>query len=151
MTFEWAMDVVLEFEGGYSCDPNDGGGETNFGISINAFPNEDIKNLTKERAIEIYRHAYWDKLKIEMMPEAIRLPFFDCAINQGPGTATIWLQRALGVKADGIIGFQTLAALQLADITKVRKDFIIRRMRGYIEARGWPRFGAGWAMRLLKV
>jgi lysozyme family protein len=151
MTFDQVVEHVLEAEGGYVNDPLDPGMETNFGISKRSYPDVDIKNLTKEKAIEIYRREFWDKLKLEMMPERIRLPFFDCAINQGPGTATVWLQRAVGVKTDGIIGFVTLAQLSVCDIEKVRREFLVRRMRGYIESKGWGRFGPGWSMRLLKV
>jgi lysozyme family protein len=86
-----------------------------------------------------------------MMPAAIRLPFFDCAVNQGPGFATTTLQRVIGAKPDGIIGFITLATLANADIEKVMRDFLTRRMRSYIEAKGWVRFGPGWSMRLLKI
>jgi hypothetical protein len=41
--------------------------------------------------------------------------------------------------------------LQTADIDRLRTEFLLRRMRGYTEARGWHRYGAGWATRLLKV
>lgn len=151
MTFEQAVEIILGLEGGYVNDPLDPGSETHWGISKRSFPDEDIKKLTRERAVEIYRHAYWEKLKLDMMPEPIRLPFFDCAVNQGPGTATVWLQRTIGVKTDAILGMLTLATLAASDIEQVRKEFILRRMRGYIEAKGWPRYGAGWAMRIMKV
>jgi lysozyme family protein len=151
MTFEQAVEHILDFEGGYVNDPLDPGGESNFGISKRTYPDLDIKNLSRVDAMGFYRVDFWNRLKIDMMPERLRLPFFDCAVNQGPGVATLWLQRIVGVKPDGIIGFVTLAQLNVSDIEKVRKEFFIRRMRGYTEAKGWPHFGAGWAMRLLKV
>jgi len=43
MSFERAVTHVLLHEGGYSNDPNDPGGETQYGISKRAYPNEDIK------------------------------------------------------------------------------------------------------------
>lgn len=151
MTFQQAVEVILELEGGYVHDPLDPGLETHYGISKRAYPDLDIQGMTKEAASAIYYKDFWDRLKIEMMPEKLRLPFFDCAVNQGPGTAVVWLQRIVGTKPDGIIGYQTLASLQLSDIDKVRREFLIRRMRGYIEAKSWLRHGAGWSMRLLKV
>ena len=41
--FSLAIPIVLENEGGYVDDPNDPGGETNFGISKRSYPNVDIK------------------------------------------------------------------------------------------------------------
>jgi len=53
-TFDNAVNFVLQWEGGYSNDPEDPGKETNFGISKKSYPGLDIKNLTKEKAREIY-------------------------------------------------------------------------------------------------
>ena len=39
MSFETAVNTTLQYEGGYVNDPNDPGGETNFGISKKAYPN----------------------------------------------------------------------------------------------------------------
>ena len=65
MRFEDCIDKVLEHEGGYVNDPNDLGGETNFGVSKKAYPDLDIKNLTRDEAKEIYRKDYWERYKIE--------------------------------------------------------------------------------------
>jgi lysozyme family protein len=51
--FDKALSFVLSWEGGYSNDPDDPGGETNFGISKRSYPNENIKDMTKERASEL--------------------------------------------------------------------------------------------------
>ena len=57
--WEKAVDFILSKEGGYTHDPKDPGGETNFGISKKAFPELDIKNLTRESAKGIYYRVYW--------------------------------------------------------------------------------------------
>ena len=44
--FDRAFDLLMDSEGGYSDDPLDPGGETNFGISKRAYPKEDIRFLT---------------------------------------------------------------------------------------------------------
>jgi hypothetical protein len=62
--FEMAIDFVLPREGGYVNDINDPGGETNFGISKKKYPDLDIKNLTVQQAVEIYRRDYWDRYSI---------------------------------------------------------------------------------------
>ena len=68
-TFDEIIEVTLHHEGGYVHDPKDLGGETNFGIAKRFYPDVDIKNLTKEGAKEIYKKDYWDKNKIDDLPE----------------------------------------------------------------------------------
>ena len=58
---------VLNHEGGYVDDPDDNGGETNFGISKRAYPRVDIKNLTRKQAIKIYYQDYWIKTGVEFL------------------------------------------------------------------------------------
>ena len=70
-TFNEIIEVVLEHEGGYVNDPTDLGGETNFGITKRFYPDVDIKNLTKEGAKEIYKRDYWDKNRIEEVPQEL--------------------------------------------------------------------------------
>jgi hypothetical protein len=85
--FELAVGFVLNHEGGYSQDPDDPGGETNFGISKKYHPEIDIKNLTKIEAARIYFNSYWiptgDLLKF---PKDII--YMDMAVNMGVKTAT---------------------------------------------------------------
>jgi lysozyme family protein len=91
--FSKIINFVLSEEGGYVNNPLDPGGETKFGISKRAYPNLDIKNLTREQAIEIYRKDYWN-------PEWEKLGFpmaaclLDTAINMGPGRALQFYRNA---------------------------------------------------------
>ena len=114
--FDDIIEVVLEHEGGYVHDPKDLGGETNFGITKRFYPDVDIKNLTKEGAKEIYKKDYWDKNKVDDLPDDLKYIFFDCCVNQGRGTAVKILQRAINgkggkLKVDGGFGPGTKAAL----------------------------------------
>ena len=116
-TFDEIIEVVLHHEGGYVHDPNDLGGETNFGIAKRFYPDEDIKNLTKDRAKDIYRRDYWDRNKIEELDEELRHIFFDMCVNQGRGTAVKILQRACNAKGadlaiDGGFGPGTQNAIE---------------------------------------
>ena len=52
-------DLIDNWEGGYVNDPNDPGGETKYGISKHAYPHEDIKGLTRDRAMAIYYRDFW--------------------------------------------------------------------------------------------
>ena len=57
--FKDIIEVTLEHEGGYVNDPDDLGGETNFGITKRFYPDVDIKNMLKTEAVTIYRRDYW--------------------------------------------------------------------------------------------
>ena len=61
--FDDIIEIVLEHEGGYVNDPDDPGGETNFGIAKRSHPDVDIANLTKEDAKIIYYQDYWMKIE----------------------------------------------------------------------------------------
>ena len=65
-TFKDAVDLVLLHEGGYVHDPKDKGGETNYGISKRAFPNEDIKALTRDLAKVEQRMAELGRRKSDL-------------------------------------------------------------------------------------
>lgn len=90
------------------------GGETRFGISKRSYPDVDIKNLTLDKAIEIYRKDYWVPSKAERLPEDIREDYFDAVVNHGQGNAVKILQRAVNstgspkLAVDGRIGRNTI-------------------------------------------
>ena len=116
LSFEEIVQVVLEHEGGYVNDPDDPGGETNFGISKRAFPDIDIKNLTEEDAVKIYHDKYWKPSKVEMLPERLWTTYFDMAVNMGKKRACEVLQKAcnhkrkVNIKVDGRLGRNTAAS-----------------------------------------
>ncbi len=150
-TFDTAVTAVLSYEGGYVDDPNDPGSETNWGISKRAYPNLDIKHLTRDQAIQIYRRDYWDALGCDRFPPLIAIALFDAAVNQGPSAAVRILQRALGVTGDGVIGPQTLAAARAADGQALLADFLADRAVQYAGLSTFARYGQGWMRRLFAV
>ena len=109
--FNFAFRRVVNCEGGYSDDTKDpgnwtgkkaGDGDclgTNCGISGHSYPKEDIKQMTPARAGVIYRRDFW----IEGLPLPIGYALFDSGVNIGKVTAILKLQRAMGVKADGVV------------------------------------------------
>lgn len=90
--FKKALEFVLKWEGGYSNDPNDPGGETNFGISKRSHPDLDIKALTKEQASMIYFQKYWLPISVDL-PYPLDMVAFDTAVNCGMVRAKNWIQN----------------------------------------------------------
>ncbi len=149
--FDQAVGFVLKerIEGGYVNDPRDPGGETNFGISKRAYPKVNIRALTREEAVAIYRRDYWDANRCDDLPPKIAVALFDAAVNQGSGAARLLLQKAVDVTADGIIGPQTLAAVEAADEDELIVQFLGWRLRRYAFTANAATYMRGWANRVL--
>jgi murein DD-endopeptidase MepM/ murein hydrolase activator NlpD len=93
-TFKIAMQFSMRWEGGYSNDAKDRGGETKYGISKNAYPHEDIKKLTLSKAVDIYKKDYWDKLNLDVYKPKAAIVLMDIAMNHGIGRAKQWISLA---------------------------------------------------------
>ena len=93
VSFAQAVEFVLQCEGGLVDDPADPGGLTNRGISQRAYPNEDIRNLTVERAKELYSRDYWTAARCDELPPGMALVVFDSAVNCGVSRALNWLSQ----------------------------------------------------------
>ena len=118
--FNRAIEVILKHEGGYVDHPDDPGGKTNFGISQRAFPDEDIENMTRQRAKDIYLLRYWFPLNLKRLKNAnICLEIFDMAVNSGKSKAVRMAQRLAGTKADGVLGPVTSGK-----INRYKGDFV---------------------------
>lgn len=151
MIFNEAFKIVIGHEGGYVNDPKDPGGETKYGISKRAYPSENIKALTLERAKELYKRDYWDKVQAEKLPKQIRLAVFDAAVNSGISQTIKWLQRAVGVVDDGIFGPATARAVLNADPYKTAASILGQRLMFMTSLQTFDRFGKGWARRIAQL
>lgn len=80
--FDKILTFTLGWEGGYSFDKDDPGGETKYGISKRSYPNENIKGLTLDRAKEIYKHDYWNPF-LAISDDKLLMAAFDTAVNIG--------------------------------------------------------------------
>ena len=157
-TFDEIIGLTLKHEGGYVDDPKDLGGETNYGITKRFYPDVDIKNLTEEGAKEIYKKDYWDKNKVDDLPDNLKHIYFDMCVNQGSGTAVRILQRACNSKGadlaiDGGFGPGTKAAL--AKYTTELERVRCYRLKHYYDLVNkkpeQERFLFGWFRRALEV
>jgi lysozyme family protein len=94
--FEAALEKTLKYEGGYVKD-DAGKGESNFGINKSANPDVDVKNLTKEKARELYKKRYWDAIGGDALAAknpALATVAFDTAVNMGVGKANQLVAKA---------------------------------------------------------
>jgi len=155
-TFDEIIEKVLEHEGGYVNDPTDLGGETKYGITKRFYPDVDIKNLTIEQAKEIYKNDYWDKNRVESLPQELWHIFFDMCVNMGRRTAVKVLQRAAvnkgkNIEVDGGLGPMTIGALKGVEIDRVRAF----RVKYYVDLINnkpeQEKFYLGWFRRALEV
>lgn len=149
--FDACMAEVFKYEGGYVNDQHDPGGETNLGISKRSYPKEDIRNMTRARAAQIYRRDFWDKLRCDELPDGLDLVEFDAAVNSGPSRGAKWLQQALGVAADGKVGMATIGAAK-----NTYAPAAVMRAIGFRRAflktlPTWERYKNGWNKRLDSV
>lgn len=71
----------------YENDSDDPGGETRWGIDKRSHPGEDIRNLTEERAKEIYWLKYWEQYHCEDYAYPLGEIVFNCCVNAGWGRA----------------------------------------------------------------
>lgn len=160
ITFDEAFRRLIGHEGGYSNDRRDPGNwtggkvgvgilkGTKFGLAANTYSNLDIKNLTLAQAKAIYKKDWWDKLGADGMHSAIVFQLWDFAINAGRNRAIKELQQAVGVPADGIIGPQTLAAVNAYDLNDVILSLTAERLKFYTSLGTFKTYGKGWTNRV---
>lgn len=151
MNFDQAFARLLGHEGTYSNNPADSGGETMWGVTIAVARAAGYTGLMRSLPIDvaksIYRGEYWAPVKAEQLPESLRFDVFDAAVNSGVRQAAKWLQRAVNVTEDGVIGPATIAAANKAG-PMVAAHFNGARLEMMTNMAGWPTFSRGWARRI---
>lgn len=93
--FDANVQAVLQKEGGYVANDANAG-ETNFGINRTANPDVDVKNLTQQQAVDLYKTRYWDAIGADLLPPTAQAIAFDAAVNQGVGYAREMIARTGG-------------------------------------------------------
>lgn len=159
--FAESLKHVLKYEGGYANHPSDPGGATNRGVTFRTYnayrkrkglPTRSVRLITPAEVADIYRGMYWNAIKGDELPAGVDFAVFDGAVNSGPSASVKWLQRALGVKIDGVIGQATVrAANEHPDHDRLVAAILDRRMAFLRALRTWRTFGKGWTSRLSQV
>lgn len=125
-----AYDVVAK-EGGFSDNPHDAGGVTNYGISIvtarsygtqfdydgdGIVTASDMKLITPSIAAAFYVQEYFYKPRINLLPECLYPVTLDMSVNMGSNAVKIIQHAAIilggKITPDGIIGPTTAACCQ---------------------------------------
>lgn len=155
---------VLRWEGGakYTNNKHDRGGATKYGITIATWrtvgydkngdgkiDEKDVQLITEEDFKKVLKRNFWDKWKAdEIKNQSVAEILVDWLWASGKW-GIIKPQQLLGVKADGIVGKQTLAAVngypnqrQLFEALKnARKSYINKLIKAdpsqIVNKKGW--------------
>ena len=156
---------ILSFEGGFVNDPVDRGGATNKGVTIATWRMQgydkdgdgdidvdDLKLISDADAIEVMRRCFWKRWRAdEIKSQNLANILVDWIWCSGTPSITI-TQAMLGMKADGIVGKNTLEALNRQDPQVFFNRLKARRKQFYeriVEKRpSQVRFLKGWLRRL---
>ncbi len=155
--FKIFIPVILKHEGGYVNDPDDLGGETNFGITKRRYPNMDIKNLTVGEARDIYYKDFYVPMNLYYIKDdLLALHVMDMGVNAGKKTAVKLLQDLLfGCESDGVIGPVSAQAISYAVITtNLVEAYKAKRIQYYYKVslrRNNKKFLKGWINRVYKT
>jgi len=156
--FDTAIAFTLREEGGFSDDPHDPGGPTNYGVTLATLTHwrglacvaDDVRLITLAETDAIYRSLYWHALRCDLLPPGVEIMTFDFGVNAGPHESAVELQQAVGASVDGVVGPLTALAARGAD-----RATLIGNLHDLHEARyrsrpGFARYGHGWLARLAR-
>lgn len=167
-----AIPLILKNEGGYQKHPNDKGNYnskgilvgTNHGISAktlekwNGYPatENDMKNLSRTEAKEIYYKYYWLPIQgNSILDQENAELIFDHSVNAGVGGASKLTQRTVNrlggsLAVDGSIGHKTISELNKVNQQAFFDAFKLARIEFYksISAGSNSVFTYGWIKRV---
>ena len=160
--FDLALERTLFYEGGFVNNPLDRGGATNHGITQRTYDTwrkargqtpQPVELIDDSELRAIYHEYYWAPCNCDALPEPIAAALFDFAVNSGAWNAKLALQRAVKVRADGVIGDGTIAAVNntpnvLLLFLKQRGAFIAEILH---ERPTQCAFLEGWINRILDL
>jgi len=145
--FQSSLSFVLGAEGGFSNDPADRGGATNFGITqatysawltAHGMADARVKEISEEYAEAIYLENYWNAGACQALPSPLNLIQFDSVVNHGLGGARPMLTSALAFPG-ATVEQEAFALLAL-------RDNLYRRIVGRDPTQ--DKFLKGWLNRL---
>lgn len=137
---------ILKAEGGYSNDPDDKGGPTNWGITQATLSDfrgkpataDDVKSLQQSEAIAIYRKNYWDPMGLDQLLDSkLQLILFDQGVNRGTKTAVIQAQVVAnamggGLTEDGKLGPVTAGVINKLNPLDFAREYLQASEHAYV-------------------
>lgn len=157
-TYEQVMRWVVVSEGGWVNDPDDAGGETNYGVTHKTYDawrksqglhTRSVKQITQTEVARIYKANYADMVRYDELPAGVDYAVLDFAINSGVSRAVKFVQRIVGTQQDGIMGSKTLSAVDAYDAQKLITELCEARWTFMKRLREWDTFGRGWTRRVM--
>ena len=144
--FNDCLNRLLKAEGGYTNNPNDSGGPTNYGITLadyrlyinKAGTSANVRSMDVNDAKRIYRAKYWDALNCDSLESGVDYTVFDYGVNSGLGRPRKALQRFKSLK-----GTELIDAINNERVSFLKADEA-RRPKDKI-------FDAGWMARVKRV
>lgn len=174
--FESAFKLTSQAEGGYSFNPDDTGKETYRGVSRKNWPNwqgwshiDTIKEnhgtdahtinqwgakvvVLQSLVANFYRVNFWDVNKLDQFnDQQLANTVYDFGVNSGTDRAAKTLQQCLSIPADGIVGPQTINAVNAAKEPDLYNQYNEMRRLFYENLATHPgqhQFLASWLSRL---
>lgn len=156
-----AMGIELKFEGGKDDDPIDPGGRTNQGVIQRVYaawrrkkglPARDVFEMENWERDEIYFQNYGRLVRFDELPPGVNIVVLDGGVNSGPSQSIKWLQRALGLGADGVLGDVTLQRVIEHPDHDVLIAKIIEQREKFLRAlKTFYHFGKGWLSRIYQL
>jgi lysozyme family protein len=172
-TFKIAFDKTSVFEGGYSFNPNDKGGETFRGIARNMFPSWDgwttIDSIKKSNptdfnkflmndvtltnnVMNFYKKNFWDIIIGDLITDQnVANNIYDFAVNSGISRAVKYAQTIVKTTVDGQMGPHTIGLINtfgaesfVREYKKSRMDFLNKIVQNNPSQKT---FLAGWTSR----
>lgn len=166
--FSISYGITNANEGGY--DPGTNEAETAMGVDRSQNPhwsgwqivdsykpcntaemNHNLRNNPDfaEALRNFYKPNYWDVLKLDLITDQpIANNLYDCSVNQGSGIAARFMQQAAGATADGIVGQQTLNAVNAGDAEAIYNKINELRKERYENTHNFAGWGHVWLSRL---
>lgn len=160
-------EFVLSWESSkYTNKKSDRGGATKYGITLATWKKvgydkngdgvinaEDVKLLTKADYDRLFKRNYWDVCMADKLNnQSVANLLVDFAYNSGCSKAIQKIQKVVGTKVDGIMGKNTLAAINnfkqgqwvLFDSLKVARitylnDIVKNDPKQEVNLKGWLR------------
>lgn len=138
MSIEQALTFTLHWEGGFSSNPADHGGDTMEGITQDTYnsyrkslslPPKSVEQITDYEVSDIYTEMYWQPAHCADLPLKLSVVHFDWCVNHGVTGAIKTLQAAVGVTPDGVYGPLTAQACNADDEDIISAYDTLRRVR----------------------